>query len=291
MAQSASPSLKQRPASLSFSVIDWSTLAGGGVAGVAATGRLGDEHARQRRERQHAAATTSNAAVAAAGRRGGAAALGSQRGGGPGGVVVLAARGSRRRRGRRRRARARGPRGSGAGTRAGRPGRSSLIASRSAWSTSARSSSVGDDRGVRRQRASAADTPARATTRTTTGRIHTRPANPDAGGISCTWSPKLARDGGADLARGSGPPPRAGRSRPGWPATPATSESATDWLSHTGHLSVRGDRLDLLLGGARRAVVERGATERHDHQRGDDDPAAAAEPGLREPGHGSAASS
>ncbi len=86
MAQSASPSLKQRPASLSFSVIDWSTL----PVAVSPESRRPDACATSTPAipaNASTAATTSNPRL---GRRrtGGAARLGPQGGRGPSGVVV-----------------------------------------------------------------------------------------------------------------------------------------------------------------------------------------------------------
>ena len=71
----------------------------------------------------------------------------------------------------------------------------------------------------------------------TTGRIHTSPAKPDAGGSAAPRRRSWRRSARISLA--VCPPPPAARSRLGWPASAATSESATDWLRQTGHLSVR----------------------------------------------------
>ena len=224
------------------------------------------------------AATTSNPRLGRrrAGRRGG---LGAQGGGGPGGVVV--------------------PQrevvgvvevagfvlvlevleGAQQEVALGRPGRSSVNhldraapgprgPGRRRWVTTGAFVASGPAR---------PDTPARATTRTTTGRIQTRPANPDAGGTSCTRSPKLAAMaarislGGLTLLHQPGDLD-ADRPR-------RRDVGVGDGLAVAHRALERArDRLHLLLGGARRAVVERRATEGHDRQRGDDDPAGAAEP-------------
>ena len=255
------------------------------VALVAPPGRLGDEQPGQAREGQHAQDgddPTAGRSTPARPRAGSATVERPQRPRRRGRCSRPSAWRSRARRRHPRRARARGPRATAAGSRARPRGRTRSMRSPLIGREGPRRRAPGRRRsprcgGARRQRANAA---------------LSRPA-----------PPRGPPPGGSTRGRRS--PTRRGRAAPArrsWRAIVArTSLGAAPVLDQAGDLDADGagrgdvgvgdrlagahgalqrlgDGLDLLRRRARRAVVERGPHERHEHQRGDDDPAAAPEP-------------